>query len=175
MQAYKLFKIKKDGKLYPLYIYTNRALPMNSWLTAEEGERTPSGKVKSKLGELAYRPGFHCCQYPLADHIGKRMSDGNLCQAADTVWCEVEMISDVDYTEEAKNKGKIPRDQYLEHIPYDGFYLYKTNPSAKVNWYICGQMKITKILSQEEVEKICADVGLTAQITEQQYKSSLSL
>jgi len=171
--AYKLFAIRKDGTLHPLYIDRETVMPLNTWLTATAGEKTERGKVKSKLGELAYRPGFHTTQYPLATHIGKRMSNGELCQASNTVWCEVEMSAQYDYTDLAKAMGKIPRDQYLKEIPFEGYYKYKTNPSAVVDWYICGQLKITKILSHTDVKSICRAAGLTAQITEEEYKNQL--
>ena len=76
MIAYKLFKIKQD-KLYPLYILTDKEVPMNVWLEAENGELLDSGKVKSKLGQLCYRPGWHLADIPYAAHIGQKDKDGN--------------------------------------------------------------------------------------------------
>ena len=58
MITYKLFRLK-HGKLYPLYVNANKPTPLGIWLVAEVGERTPDGKVKSRLGKLAYRPGWH--------------------------------------------------------------------------------------------------------------------
>lgn len=167
--AYKLFKLKKDGTLHPLYVDCQREMPLRQWLKAEAGEQTERGKVKSKLGELAYRPGFHTTALPLADHIGKRMQNGELCQASDTVWCEVEMLATYDYTDLAQQNGANPRDQYLKEIPTFGYYKYKTNPAAVVDWYICGQMKINRILTDEQVKQICSAAGVTAQITEKEY------
>ena len=59
--GYKLFRIKKNepGKLYPLYVFAEKEIPMNVWINAEEGPKNDNGKVKSKLGDLAYRPGWH--------------------------------------------------------------------------------------------------------------------
>ena len=160
MKAYKLFKIKND-KLYPLYVYTDEEIPIGEWLVAKEGQKSSKGKVKSKLGELAFRPGWHCCEFPLADHIGKRQPNGKLYQRKDTIWCEVEVLDKIDYTEQAKQK--LPRDSYLKYIPTDGFYWYKTNPSAKTRWLICSNIKIIRTLTNEEVIKICSDNGFTAQ------------
>lgn len=168
MKAYKLFKIKNE-KLYPLYIYANDEMPIGEWIEAKEGERTKSGKVKSKLGELSYRPGLHCCNIPLADHIGTKLPDGTLAQAKDTVWCEVEVIDNIDYTDKAKEigtnaKGKvIPIKSCLREIPVDGFYYFQTNPLAKAKWIICGAIKINRILSNEEVASICRENGLEPQ------------
>jgi len=160
MKAYKLFNIKKD-KLYPLYIHTTESLPIGEWKTAKEGIKKENGKVQSKLGDLAFRPGWHCCEYPLADHLGKRQSNGKLYQRKDSVWCEIEIKDQKDYTEIAK--GKTAKESYLKYIPENGYYWYKTNPRAKVRWLICSDIKINKILSNEEVKQICKENGLEAQ------------
>ena len=75
MKAYKLFRIK-DGSLYPLYVFANEALPMGEWLNAKAGEQNDQGKVKSKIGALSYRAGFHACEYPVATHIGGKSKAG---------------------------------------------------------------------------------------------------
>lgn len=161
MKAYKLFKVKK-GKLYPLYINIEE-VPLNVELPASTGTLKSNGKVKSKLGDLAYRPGWHCCEFPLADHIGTRQPDGTLYQSKDTVWCEVEISDKIDYTEIAKGVSNIKREQYLKYIPKDGYYWYQTNPNAKVRWLICGSIKVTKIMTNDEVVRICNDNGITPQ------------
>ena len=160
MKAYKLFNVK-NNKLYPLYIHTTEEIPMNTWMTAKEGTKTKSGKVRSKLGELAFRPGWHCCEFPLADHLGKKQSNGKLYQRKDSVWCEIEIKDDIDYTEIAKQKT--PKASYLKYIPENGYYWYKTNPKAKVRWLICSDIKIVKILTNDEVAKLCKDNGLEPQ------------
>lgn len=59
--GYKLFRVSKKypGKLFPLYVNANTNIPIGEWISAEPGERLENGKVKSKLGPLRYRPGFH--------------------------------------------------------------------------------------------------------------------
>jgi hypothetical protein len=72
-KAYKLFKADKKGNLYPLFVKMqgNKPLELNKWTKAEAGEINPkTGKVKSSLGDLAYRPGFHGGDLPIATHIG---------------------------------------------------------------------------------------------------------
>ena len=67
--GYKLFRLKR-GKLYPLYVLANEETPMGVWLDAQSGPRTERGKVKSRLGELAYRPGWHINDgLPYVNHI----------------------------------------------------------------------------------------------------------
>ena len=72
--GYKLFVKDKGGNLHPLYVNANQTIPTNQWLTAECGEMTPDGKVKSKLGKLAYRGGWHLNEEcPYVTHIyGKK-------------------------------------------------------------------------------------------------------
>lgn len=52
--GYKLFRTK-NGKLYPLYVLANKETPVGEWIEAECGEMSENRKVKSRLGELAYR------------------------------------------------------------------------------------------------------------------------
>lgn len=68
MIAYKLFKVKKKypGQLFPLYVMANEPVPIGVWLPAKEGPRNKDGKVASKLGPLAFRPGWHLSDIPLA-------------------------------------------------------------------------------------------------------------
>lgn len=80
MITYKLFRLK-HGKLYPLYVNANKPTPLGVWLDAEAGERTSDGKVKSRLGKLAYRPGWHSGDMPVALHIGEKKSLAMLSQA----------------------------------------------------------------------------------------------
>lgn len=162
MKVYKLFKIRK-GKLYPLYINTTEETPLNIEIPASTGILKSNGKVKSKLGDLAYRPGWHCCEIPLADHIGTRQTNGDLYQSIDSVWCEVEIPDKINYTEIAKGVSKNPRDQYLKYIPKDGYYWYQTNPNARVRWLISGSIKVLRILTNDEVRGICKKHGLEAQ------------
>lgn len=169
--CYKLFRIK-DGELYPLYVDTKTTIPLNTVVTAIEGEKTARGKVKSKLGELAYRPGYHCCSLPLADHIGRRMDNGKLCQADDSVWCKVMIIGE-DLTEKVRSlsNSKNPRDWCLKELPKNGYYSFRTNPSAKVDWYIAEKMIVLEILTHSQVVNLCRSNRLEPQITEYQYNA----
>ena len=164
-KAYKLFKLK-NGELHPLYIHTKQVIPLGVHLAAGEGEKTPDGKVKSALGKLAYRPGWHLTELPLADHIGKK-TDHGLIQRKDSVWCEVEYDDTVDYNEEARAASTQKKYQCLKKVPVDGYYWYSTNPRAKVRWLISGGINVTRILSNTEVAEICRAHGLAPQEVEQ--------
>lgn len=153
--TYKLFRIK-NGLLYPLYVFANEPIPMNQWLNAKEGPRYDNGKVKSKLGQLAFRPGWHSSDYPVALHIGESGDSSNKpkYRPKDQVWVQCLINDNVQWQEEANKQGKSPKSKYLKQIPVNGYYTYKTNPNMYGYWYISGEIKLIKILTDEEVYNI---------------------
>lgn len=168
--GYKLFKVKasQPGKLFPLYVYANEETPMNEWVDAKLGEIASDGKhVKSKLGELALRGGWHLNEnVPHVTHIGRKDENGNIAYLfEDHVWCEVEYSNNIDYqplvNENGKNKqGKvIPKNACMREVPVDGFYRYKTNANQSEPWIIAGAIKINRVLSDAEVYDICKEKG----------------
>lgn len=169
MIGYKLFKVKKKypGQLFPLYVLSEEQVPIGVWLDAKEGPRTATGKVKSKLGELAFRPGWHLSDIPLAIHIGIKEDGVIKYMHDDEVWCECEFSDVVDYQPEADANGMrngkfIAVKAMLQHIPVDGYYRYKTSPMMLGKWIIAGRMKVLRILPDEEVARICKEKGYEA-------------
>jgi len=67
--AYKLFRLRKDGTLGPLFINAQQRVPVGVWVKAQ-AHRTPG---------FAFRPGWHCCSTPNAPHLSKK----------GRVWCKV--------------------------------------------------------------------------------------
>lgn len=168
--AYKLLRVKKSspGQLFPLFVLSDEALPIGVWLTAKEGPRTENGKVRSRLGPLAFRPGFHLSELPLATHIGVVGDGDGLYMHPDTVWCRCEYTDSVDYQEEADKNGWngkaiVRQKAFLDHIPVDGFYHYKTLPQMFGDWIIAGGMEIEKVLADDEVAEILKLYDLTPQ------------
>ena len=143
--GYKLFRKDSKGNLHPLYVNASEILPMNTWMFAKSGERTENGKVKSKLGELAFRGGWHLNEEaPYVTHIyGKHYCEnGNelekntgrrfdRVQKKDHVWCLVEYETTVD-----------------------------CQPNMFGTWIIAGNIRIVKELSETEVINKCAEYGL---------------
>ena len=156
MRTYKLFRLR-DGKLYPLFVETRREMVTGQWLEAGIGELADPTHVKSRLGPLALRPGFHSTEVPFTDWIGKRGSDGSLLQRSDTVWCEC----DVEGKEET-----VTMRYGLRRLPSD-WYFYKTKPDQPFPWIISNRIRIGRILSHEEVESICRAHGVQAQRMEE--------
>lgn len=74
MKAYKLFKLRKDGSLGPLFINAKQRIPLGEWLQAED----------HPTKGFAHRPGWHCCFKPHAPHLASCLSNGQK-----RVWCEV--------------------------------------------------------------------------------------
>tara|TARA_R110000868_G_scaffold348788_2_gene609972 strand:- start:8664 stop:9254 length:591 start_codon:yes stop_codon:yes gene_type:complete len=163
--AYKLFNRGKDGNLYPLFVNNNEPVPMGQWIEAKSGTMTDKGKVKSKLGPLAYRPGWHSGNLPIAHHIGGK-SDPKAVKPDyrpdHQVWAEVEHPADVDWQSVANERAKknkngdiIPNTAHItDQVPYGGHYRYKTNANMTGNWIISGHMKVNRVLSDDEVKAI---------------------
>lgn len=161
IKTYKLFRMK-NGLLYPLYVFANEVIPMNEWLIAKEGLTYPNGKVKSKLGQLAFRPGWHSSDYPVALHIGESGDSSNKpkYRPKDQVWVECLINDNVNWQEEADKQGKSPKLKYLKQIPFNGYYKYRTNPNMYGFWYISGEIKLVRILTDEEVYLINSKTGV---------------
>jgi hypothetical protein len=73
VKGYKLFRIdpNQPGKLFPLFVDSKTAVIAGEWVEAIIGEQA-AGKVKSTIGKLAFRPGWHAGDLPVATHIGER-------------------------------------------------------------------------------------------------------
>lgn len=112
MKAYKLLRIKKDGKLYPLFINKTVSTPIGVWLQAE---------CHPTKG-FAVRQGWHCTIIPKAPHLAMELASGEK-----RVWCEVE-IEDYEFYNRPLTQGG--------------------------TWALAQKMKINRVLTFDEVEKI---------------------
>ena len=151
MKTYKLFRIR-EGRLYPLFVETGCEMKMGRWLKAGVGELVDPTHVKSRLGPLALRPGFHSTEVPFVDWIGKRQR-GILVQRKDTVWCECEVDGLQENPSERYGKRTLPED----------WYYFRTKARQTFPWIISSRILIKRILSHAEVSAICRDHGIEAQ------------
>jgi hypothetical protein len=160
---------KHPGKLFPLFVDANEPIEQGKWLAAQAGELTGE-KVKSKIGPLAYRPGWHGGDLPIATHIGSK-STSRLkkpdIRPDNHVWAEVEMPNDVDWHSEAQRRGTnaqgrvVPVKAHItDQVPTGGHYRYKTNPNMTGNWLIGGSMKVNRVLPDKEVAAINKAAGV---------------
>ena len=172
IKAYKLFRIKggDTSKLYPLFVNANTPVETGQWIAAEVGPLTDKGKVKSKIGQLAFRPGWHAGDLPQATHIGEGGTPGKPeFRPKDQVWAEVEFPADINWQEEANKRAKRNKQgeiiartaQITDTIPEGGFYRYKTNPNMTGNWLIGGAMKVNRVLGDSEVAAIDQAAGVS--------------
>lgn len=154
MITYKLFRVKND-KLYPLYVEADREMPIGKWLHAGVGELIDATHVKANGcgGKLALRPGYHSTETPFTDWIGQKQPDGTLAQRPNTVWCECEVRGD----------ELTVTDRYGSRELLNGWYYFKTNSKQREPWIISNEIKINKILTDKEVDKLCRMKGIEPQ------------
>jgi len=87
-------------------------------------------------------------------------------QKDNCVWCEAKYKDTVSYCEEAQDAGwrngsrSAVRAQ-LDHIPVNGYYRYKTNPTMVRDWIIAGEMRVLRILDDKEVHELYQKHGFT--------------
>lgn len=189
-KAYKLMIRKRgDDNLYPLFVLNKEPIPTEVWIEAKMGESGPptqtgDARVKSSLGPLAARGGFHSGLFPSSHHIGgrgvndpKKYGFGAIdpesgrykavsYRKQDQVWVEVEVPDDVDWTTEARKRGTkedgtfVDKDAEIrDRVPTGGQYPYKTNPSMVGHWVVSGGIKINRVLSTEEVARLNEEMG----------------
>lgn len=165
--GYKLFRISKryPGKLFPLYVNANIEIPIGEWIKATPGEILENGKVKSRLGPLRFRPGFHINDIaPYVSHIGQKVNGKITYMKPDTIWAEVEYCTDINYDKKAKLNGINISGKFnyikadLDYVPANGFYHYKTSPVMTGQWIIAGEMRVIRVLNDQEVKAICDSV-----------------
>lgn len=173
VKAYKLFRIdpRSPGRLFPLFVNADKPVPIGEWIDAESGPQNAKGGVKSKIGDLAYRPGWHAGDLPLATHIGGKSGPDKKApdvRPPNQVWAEVEMSADVDWQTVANQRGMnkegrvVPVKAHItDQMPVGGHYRYKTNPNMTGNWLIGGEMRVNRVLTDEEVASINSAAGLS--------------
>ena len=172
VKAYKLFRVneKNNGQLFPLFVHADKAVPFGTWIKAaigEEVDKTKTGnrQVKSKLGPLAFRPGWHSGDFPVASHIGDKANKEDTAPSVrptNQVWAEIEVANDFDWQTEATNRAEktkagginLRTAHITDRLPDNGYYKYKTNSNMTGSWLISGEMKVNRILSDEEVKSI---------------------
>ena len=74
MIVYKLFKVRKDGSIGPLFINARKRIPVGEWMEAED----------HPTKGYAHRPGWHCTFKPEAPHLSTKNRAWYRCEAEDT-------------------------------------------------------------------------------------------
>ena len=138
-KGYKLFEQREDGKLFPLFIGKTKETPINEWVYAEIIKHHP---------QFSHRPGWHIgATIPSAPWL--MSADGTYkSQRGKTfkrVWCEVEYVADIDYTDTV---AQLPKKCFTDRLPDGGFYAFRE--SGNRLWIIADRIKVTKILTEKE-------------------------
>lgn len=195
--GYKVFYVK-DGKLYPPMVKNpgGSDTPMNVWLDASAGEissYTKTGRPQIEKGgegthcskgELAYRPGWHLGDVPIAKQFEKvnPLNGKKELFPREFVWAECEYSCDIDYQEDAMKNGYTENGSFrhsyagLQKVPENGCYRYRTNPDPNTEeWIITGKIKVNRILSGKEVDELCRKAGKEPQKREKTFEELESL
>ena len=180
--AYKVF-YAKDGQLYPPMVANpgGAGTPVGVWLDADIGASAAPSKTgrpqvqaggkgtNASKSSLAFRPGWHLGDLPMATQFARKNPETGVKDLfpADFVWAECEYAMDVDYQEEAMSYGYTENGKFrhsyagLPRLPEDGYYRYRTNPNPDtVPWVITGAMRVKRILTDAETDKILLDAGV---------------
>ena len=163
MTGYKLFEMRDDGKLFPLFIGKKEETPINEWVMAEIVEYHPG---------FAHRPGWHiganlpsACWLMSADGTYKSQRGKKFKR----VWCEVEYVADKDYTDEVM---QLPKKCFTDKIPEGGFYKFRETGCNRI-WIITDHMKITRVLSEEERINILKEMNYDEEVAAKPYMDAM--
>lgn len=160
--GYKLFEMRDDGKLFPLFIGKTTETVMNEWVPAEIIDYHPS---------FSHRPGWH---------LGATMPSAPWLMSADgtyksqrgkrfkRIWCEVEYAADIDYTEIVE---KLPKKCFTDRLPDNGFYKFRE--SGNRLWVIADRIKVTRIISEDERQNILVSMNYNEAEAFEPYRKAM--
>ena len=103
IDGWKVFRIRKDGTLGPLFINARLRVPVGKWIKAE-AHRTKG---------FAFRPGWHATLKKSAPHLRT---------TGDRVWCQVKLkgISFYDRPESQGGRWVLAQSLMVERICASG-------------------------------------------------------
>ena len=161
--GYKLFEMDKNGKLFPLFISKTKETPMNEWVPAE---------IVMEHRGFSHRPGWH---------LGAILPSAPWLMSADgtyksqrgkrfkRVWCEVEYVADIDYTEDVL---KLPKKCFTDKLPYGGFYNFRE--SGNRLWVIADKIRITRVITEQERLDLLRSMNYDEQEAFAPYKAAMA-
>ena len=162
LRGYKLFEQDPMGNLYPLFIGKKEAMPIGEWIKA---------KILPTKG-FSVRPGLHIGQICSAPWL--MSADGTYKSQRSKywkrVWVEVEYIADCDYSEEVE---QLPKKCFQDKLPENGFYKFKETGCNRI-WIIADQMRIVKVLSEEERMGILKEMNYDEKEAFEPYRQAMA-
>lgn len=158
--GYKLFEMDEQGNLYPLFIDKNTIMPIGELITA--------GIHITR--RFSARPGFHIGEIPAAPWL---MSSNGTYKSQrrknwKRVWAEVEYVADIDYTLAVQT---LPGKCMKSTLPHHGFYQFRETGVNRV-WIIASQMRITRVLSEDERMEVLKKMDYDEMKAFEPYKAS---
>lgn len=159
--GYKLFEQNANGELFPLFINKNEPLEIGKWLHAEfyptKGYASRGGwHIGADVPDAPWLKSYDGTEigfYKPRWKTGKR------------VWCLVEYNATHNYDDEI---SQLKEKCFMDRVPDNGFYLFRE--SGKGVWVITSDIRIVKIISDEEREKIMRDKGYNEAESFSKYK-----
>lgn len=148
--GYKLFEQNADGNLFPLFIDKKAVLPMDEWLHAEY----------HPTKGFAPRGGWHIgADVPDAPWLKGYDGTDTGCyrsrwKTGRRVWCEVEYNATVDYNLCVQ---KMPKKCFDGGVPENGFYFFRE--AGKGTWVITSDIRIARIITEDDRREIMRDRG----------------
>jgi hypothetical protein len=160
-RGYKLFEQDPMGNLYPLFIGKKEVMPIEEWINA---------KMLPTKG-FSVRPGLHLGEICSAPWL--MSADGTYKSQRSKYWKRVwvlcEYIAENDYSEEVK---QLPKKCFQDKLPENGFYKFKEAGLNRI-WIICDQIRIIRILSEEERMAILNDMNYDEVEAFEPYKKAM--
>ena len=162
-KGYKLFEMDSKGRLFPLFIGKKEETFKNEWIMAQ---------IIIDHKGFAHRPGWH---------IGTGVPSAPWLMGADgtyksqrgkrfkRVWCEVEYVADVDYTDIVEN---LPKKFFTDRLPDGGFYNFRE--SGNRLWIIADRIKVTRVLSEAERQDILKAANYDEAEAFEPYKQAMA-
>lgn len=162
-KGYKLFEMNHEGKLFPLFIGKDEETVMNEWVMAEIIENHPG---------FSHRPGWHLgAMIPSAPWL--MGADGTYKSQRGKkfrrVWCEVEYVADIDYTDIVE---KLPKKCFTDRLPDGGFYNFRE--SGNRLWVIADRIRVTRILSEAERQSILKEANYDEIAAFEPYRQAMA-
>lgn len=161
--GYKLFEQNEAGELFPLFIDKNTAVPIGEWTHAEY----------HPTKGFAARGGWH---------IGADVPDAPWLKAYNgtdvgfykprwkhgkRVWCEIEYNTNNDYN---KDVELLPKKCFTDKVPDNGFYFFRE--VGKGTWVITSDIKVNRVLSEEERQNIMKEKKYDEIAAYEKYKET---
>lgn len=163
LKGYKLFEMNDKGQLFPLFIGKNIETKIGEWLPAEyiptKGFAARGGWHIGELPDAPWLKGLNGTEY---GEYKSRFTKGR------RVWCEIEYNATNDYNDYV---ATLPKKCIVDGVPENGYYFFRE--VGKGVWSITSDIKVVRVLSEEERKAILAEKGYDEVAAFAKYKETM--